>query len=556
MKLLAQGLAVLAWPLSAIAQQSSDLPPDFARLVPKEAVVFVRLSSLDELAAPLERLRAAFAPKDEPATPLKLLKETGFFGDPQLVDTKGPMGFALIVSPDAPQPVPVFIVKTSEPESFVASLAPPWKDATAVSGSFVSMSLGATSPPSDEPKRLLQGLSRGLVVARLDFATLIETFRPLIDMGLLQAESMLASPQSTLPFDVGGFFQYFIELASDFLDSAQSLDLGLDVRGTAVELSGTLTIFEGSPLAECARPEEVDYRELAARLDPSAFVQVATTFDTSEYMEQELDLYASMLEWASEQQKLPRELAEAGCAIIAALKELQPNLGDASVTSFDVGATGVRGSVAYRAPDPEALVRDLGALFDHPALSKIGIRIGEPSTIEVFGTAIARRRANVDLDSLMLAVPDPKRPHAEELETAARVLEALLGPDGLQIALGPRGDWVICVVGGDDAYLTGAVERFSKPPGSVPAVLVPAVDKLRGANPGFFIRYDVGRLMDGIDEVGLALAIDPETEDLGSGPAGVSFPLLVWTGIDGRCWKGGLMLDLDALVRFAQASNE
>ncbi len=554
MKLLIQWFAVLACQLSAVAQQSSDLPPDFARLVPKEAVVFVRLSSLDELAAPIERLRAAFAPGEKRATPLYMLEEAGFFGDPKLVDTKAPLGLALIVSPEAPQPSPVIIVKTAEPESFIASLEPPWRDATAVSGSFVSMSLGATSP-SDEPKRLLQGLPEGLLVARIDLATLIETFRPLIDMGLLQAESMLASPQSIVPFDFGGFFQYFIEFAADFLDSAQSLDLELDVDGTAVELSGTLTVFEGSPLAECARPEAFDYRELAARLDPSAFFQVATTFDTSEYMEQELELYASMLEWAAEQHKLPRELAEAGRTIIAALKELQPNLGDASLTSFDIGATGVRGSLAYRSPDPEAVVRDLGALFDHPALSKIGIRIGEPTTIELLGTAVALRRANVDLDSLMLVVPEPERPHAEELETAGRVLEALLGPDGLQIALGPLGDWVTCVIGGDDAYLTEVVERFSKPSSSVPAILAPAVDRLQGANPGFFFRYDVGKLMDGIDEVGLALAIDPETEELGPGPTGVSFPLLGWAGIDGRCWKGGTLLDLDALVRFAQASG-
>ncbi len=560
MKTLALAILATVGATPAFAQSSGQLSPDYARLVPKESVLFVRLSSVEELLPPVERMRAVFAPEGKAWTTADLLAALEIPADPTLIDTKVALGFALAVSREKPIPTPVFIVGTTDPAAFVASLQPPWRDKAITSGACVGIALEGTYSAQEESKALLRDLPTGLVVVRIDIQRLIEAFRPLIDLGLIQAESMLDSPQGAAPLDIRNFMQSIFDLAVDFLDSADRLDLVLDVQGAKAKLSGVLATLEGSALSEWGRPEEIDYPGLAGRLDPEAPVQFASTFDTSGYTAQILELYGAMLEYAAAGGHVPPAFLDAGRAAIQALKEVQCHVGTSALSSFGLGAWGFRGAFLYSSPDPKSLVRSLDGLLELPALAQVGIRTGEPLQLEIGGIEVTRRVARFDLDSFLNLLPESERPKSEEIEAVRRVIKELL-PGGLQLALGSVASesgegWAVCVLGGDETYLRGTLERSCRSASAVSDALAPALSGLKGANPGAFFRYDVARLLHGFEGFAAALSVDSGSADasaLAAKFAGLSLSLVGWTGIEGRIWRGGVALDLDELGQFVQS---
>jgi hypothetical protein len=558
MKTLTVGLLTLIGGPPAFAQTSEDVDADFARLIPKESVLLVRLTSTEELLPPVERVRASLMPAGAPWKAVDLLAALEIPANVALIDPQAPLGFTLAVSRERPIPTPVYVLGTLDPEAFVASLAPPWRERARVSGGYVGVALSGAYEPGEGSEALLRGLPEGLLVARIDFQRLIEAYRPLIDLGLLQAESTLDAPQGHGALDVRNFMQSFFDLAVAFLDSAERLDVVVEVRGARAKISGALDTVEGSVLSTWGRPEEVDYAGLARRLDPESAIQVVSTFDTSEYTHQVLTAYGSILEYSSAAGHLPEPFGDAGRAALEVLGEIRCHVGRTTLSSLDFGPPGPRGAFFYESSSPEELARGLERLLELPDLAPLGVVPGGGVPLEIGGAKVVRRVASFDLDAFAAALPDARRPSDEHLLAVQDALDRIV-PEGLQVALGtvpgpaPGDDesgWALCVVGGDEAYLRKAVERFSAADPAADSVWAPAISGLKGANPGGFFRYDVPRALAGVQRITAALGVPGAVET--SALEGISFRLMGWAGIDGATWRGGLALDLDELARFLQ----
>jgi hypothetical protein len=561
MRTLTVGLLTLIGGPPALAQSREDVDADFARLIPEESVLLVRLTSTEELLPPVERLRAALQPAKAPWKAVDLLAALEIPANVALIDPQAPLGFTLAVSRERPIPTPVYVLGTLDPEAFVASLAPPWRERARVSGGYVGVALAGTYEPREGSEALLRGLPEGLLVARIDFRRLIEAYRPLIDLGLLQAESSLDAPQGHGALDVRNFMQSFFDLALDFLDSAERLDVVVDVRGPRAKISGALETVEGSALSTWGLAEEVDYAALARRLDPDATIQVASTFDTTGYTRQVLAAYGAILEYSSAAGHLADPFHDAGRAALEVLGELHCHVGRTTLSSIDFEPP--RAAFFYESPDPVELARSLERLVELPELAAVGVVAGEGVPLEIGGTKVVRRVATFDLDAFAAALPDAERPSDEQLLAVQDALDRML-PAGLQVALGavPEEDseqhaekdergWAFCVVGGDEAYLREAVERLPAKDASADSAWAPAVSGLKGANPGGLFRYDVPRALAGVQRITAAFGLPgvEQAPHLG----GMSFRLLGWGGIDGGTWRGGLALDLDELARFLRS---
>jgi hypothetical protein len=545
--------------LPALAHAQTGVDADFARLVPADAVLVVRLTSVEELLPAVERMRAALAPAAKSWTPHDLLAALDIPASASLIDPKAPLGFALAVSPERRVATPAFILGSPDPEALVASLGPPWRERAKVAGGYVGVALAGNYATGEGAAALLEGLPSGLLVARVDIQGLIEAYRPLIDLGLMQGESMLATPQGPGPLDVRNFMQSLFELALDFLDSAMRLDVALDVRGSRAKLAASLLTREGSALACWGRSEDVDFEFLARRLDPDAAIQFLSTFNTSGYASQVLDVYRAILDFGLASGKVTARLHEAGAAALEVLKEVQGDLGPTALSSFDIGNTGVRGSFQYASPSPQVLVERLDGLFRLPALDRVGILPGQAQPVEIAGVKVLRRVASFDLDAFANALPEAARPPEEQLLEVQECLDRLL-PQGLQIALGATkpasggaSGWAVCVAGGDEAYLRTTLERLSSTSATPDPGFAPALAALKGANPGAIFRYDIPRVLAGMEWATAALHPQEQGLNLAERLKGMSCRLTGWAGIDGRLWKAGLSVDLDDLARFARA---
>ncbi len=534
------------------AQGSAKVPAEFEALVPPDAAVFIQIRSLEELAAFVGRFQSAGT--GEAQSVQDFIASMDLPGDVSFVDSKGTLGFALKLSSAAPQPVPVFFVPTKDPKAYVESLGLP-EGTTQVAGSFVGISMSA--PSSAQPNaakggasKLLQGLPDGLVSVRVDLVAVLQAFRPMIDMMLAMAEQQMdmamAQAGEEMPFDPTELMALYFDFARDFCDSAVVLDLGLRIEGAKAKLAGRFETKEGSALAGWAKEEEIDYRSLASRLDPTAAVQFLAALDFASWVETLLPVYESMFKQAQESQQIAPELAEAFSAYLESARGLLANLGDVSAGSFDLDAGGLRGAAFYESSDPAGLAAACADFFRNPAFAPLGVRSTEPATREISGVKVTEWRIDFDPEMLMSLVGEAG---GAELEPLRQMVKTIFGPEGLRFAIAQNVDTLAVFFGGDEATIASGLARLSTP-AQTPAPLAWAVEGLQGANPGFAIHYDFGRLMKGIAGL-FGQAGDQETLQAMLEAQWFSFE--AWAGIDGLTWKGEIDLDLDELSGFIQS---
>ncbi len=367
---LLASLALLATPFAA--QAPAKVPSEFSTLVPSDSVVFVQLRSLEELAGLVGRFQGG-AEGEAPGVQ-ELIESLELPGNAALVDPKGTFGFALGLSPQTMSPTPVFLVPTTDPKAFTESLGmPPGQVRSA--GSFVAVAMqGMLGAAGDGA--LLGELEDGLVSARVDLATLLQTFGPMIQMGLSMAEQQMdqamAQAGAATPFDPTEVMGLYFDFLRDFLASAVRLELVLDTHGTQAELRGGFWNKEGSPLAGWAKAEDVDFAALARRLDAEAALQFVGAFDLSSMMEEFLPMYESMLTNAVEQGGLAPEFSAAFHTYLEAARNLMP-LMSTNAGSIDLAPEGMRGTFAYGSSDPQKLLQGWLALGSDPALSALGV---------------------------------------------------------------------------------------------------------------------------------------------------------------------------------------
>src|SRR5262249_30204359 len=121
------------------------------------------------------------------------------------------------------------------------------------------------------------------------------------------------------------------------------------------------------------------------------------------------------------------------------------------------------------------------------------------------------------------------------------MIEKLYGKDGLALSFATVGDVTAIVVGGDEAYLRGALARASKP-GKPGPDCARALGQVGDLNPCFVVAYNLGKVMQGVKDL-----MGDQLGELAHGAPNLSATLVYAGGIDGRVWRASVSTDLAEL---------
>ena len=155
---------------------------------------------------------------------------------------------------------------------------------------------------------------------------------------------------------------------------------------------------------------------------------------------------------------------------------------------------------------------------------------------------LAGFRVRFDFDAVTKTLGQPAASEARKQEAQA-LLDRLFGKDGLVIQVASKDGLCALVVGGDEAALQSVLARLTSK-SEAPPIVAHALAEVGDLNPCFVLRYDLGNLMKGMQE------LVPGAASLFQA---VPLTLLVWGGVDGPVWRGGIASSLSEIRSLAQS---
>jgi general secretion pathway protein G len=335
--------------------------------------------------------------------------------------------------------------------------------------------------------------------------------------------------------DPTAFLGAYFSGIRDVLDSAETLDAALRLDGNALELALVLTNAEGSALSNFGSKEKTELRALAGLLDLEAGMSLLMGMDPVALSKRFQPMLESLLA------AYPEALRPALKYCVEHMPELYGFAGSAQAGSMDFTPSGMRYRAYSRGGDPQKLLetyRKLDELVPGVAFTDIPER-------ELAGAKVRGLRVAIDLPALMEALGKQDLPEGVQPQFDS-MLEKFFGKDGLSIQVATREGTAVMVFGGDEEYLRASIARITSK-NAPPPYLARALQQVGDLNPCMIVRYDLGRMMGGMKDLVGALV-----------PGGTSeFPsfalsLTAWGGVDGRIWRGALVLDLNELAALAQ----
>jgi len=522
--------------LLALAPQTpATAASALADLVPKNTVAFFQAPSLERAASCIGRLSAAFEPshaEELDAEALMALAEIP--GAASTVDSARPIGVCLVLGEGAEAtPLPVFLVPVRDADGYLKSVEQPGSPMKGVArGGYVCVGMGAAPELPTAPAAIAQGLLPGDLSVRIDLGRMIEQFRDPIEEGLNEMESEVAAAGAVSGgIDPTAVFGAYADFLRDVIDSAETLDLGLRLEGEDVELGIAYANAEGSALAAIGSKEKTGLRALAPLLDTESGMSMLMGMNGAELVKHFQPLLDSM------SAAYPEALRPAMQGMLSRMSELYGYMGSAQAGSMDFTATGMRYRIYSRGGDPAKLVHAYRSI----AGSVPGCSATEVPQREVAGVKVDGVLFKFDAAALSKLAGGREKPELTEPEFE-KLIEKLFGKDGLLIQVATKDGTGLMLVGGDDEYLSASLARVSAK-GPQPAFLARALAQVGDLNPCVIVRYDLGRMLDGMK----GIMGDVMTMTAFNLPA-ISLATTFWGGVDGRVWRGALALNLTELA--------
>lgn len=555
MKAIASAFLLLA--ACAPEPAGAGLPADFAALVPADAVAVVHLRSFDELLREINALARAADPSATPVAASDLLAMPLMLaGHPDLAQElllDQPLGLAYGMGSAATRPVITIIAAVRQPQKLGAELAEVSPESSvAIAGQFVALRIGEGKASAAGGSPLLADFPRGLLGVRADLGRILQAFRPLIDIGLVEAEDAMkagAFQDPEMPIDMTEVMNWYLQLFRQMMDSAERMDLELDLAGGVFSMRAQILNREGSAMAQHGRKERVDFEALAGRLDPAAALQAVGSYDQGAMMMQFKDLYRGMIDVVAASEELPQELKDAFRAYIEGALELVPMVGRETAISFDYSAGGIRVAADLEAQDPGALAAAIRELLEDPALSGMGMKAGAETAGILAGQPSITWHQSFDFAQMLrvMGVADESPPGLAEAFA-----------QGIDVVLMPGEKTLRIVAGGDGVWRDSAARRLVEG-GSAGPEIARGLEPLAGANPGQYVRMDLKPLMAMVASIGAAGGEpDPGLEELRSALAALGDQQLAFDfhwGVKQRAMFAGGSMDLRAIAKLMAAGN-
>lgn len=518
---------------------------DAARLVPADAILAVRVESAEQLHGLATRF-ARLSGEELPGDVVTMLGDMDVPGDSSQIDTKRPAYFALSLA--AGSAAPTFVVPVRDAQAYSTSLGGLEGFQFAVQGGYVGVSQKPGYAAGAQASALVSALRPGLISMRVDLASLIRTYRPLIEMGLGQFEMMMdeMSLEEDAAMDMTALMEVYFDGIWAFVDSADQLDLVFDYDGKVAQKRVWLATLDGSPMAKMGGTQAYDLRPGVGLLDPEAGFGMLMACDMAATMERFGPAIDAVLG------AYPAEMGGELRRMLDAYRPVLPLVGPLIAASGDFGESGMRVSYHVSSKQADQLSEAMRAALASLASGEAGKTFGfaAPQEVELGGARALRSRVTLDAESLMQAAGAMEGVEGVEMEQMQSMLRMLYGADGLQIVWRPQGDRVALAAGGDDAYATNVLSSSPRAFSSLPAELRSAVESASGGSLGLVYRIDYARILGGMAPLFAGMGV----EELGLfADSDLRLPLTLWMSVAGTTWTGGAGLDMDQLEAFVAA---
>jgi general secretion pathway protein G len=529
--------SLLAQTTPAASLQDSDA--EALKLLPKDAEVIVRLESMDKLLALVNRFGAAGGAPSFNAE--QLVEDLGLPVFFQQIETGRPVWFAFAASPKSPAGAFTYVLPTRDPQAFIAGLELEDEGLKALpAGGYVGLTNASEYSLATEPSQPAAKLRPGLLSAHANLATLIETYRQFIEMGLESWESAMDQmPASEGGPDMQPMFEAYTDLARDLIDSADGLDLALAENGPSLELAGSLSTLEGSPMAGWGAGTPVEIPPWPAQIDPNATLSMASAGDWALLMQRMKPLTeASVAMYPESMRGFMNECLASSQAIYSLMGP--------SFASFDLGEGGMRAGYVSVSEKPAELMHLVTSLMSKipQGDESIGISCSAPAPVSIDKLQAQRFRVKIDAESLAKAWGDAQvvQPAVAELEES---MARIWGKDGLDLTIATQPKSVAVALGGDEEFVRSVLVEHG--PATVPPDLQRALAAVKGSNTAFIYRFDLGRLMQQMSELMPSEAAPFSLLSMGS------LPMCTWGSIRGRVWSSGVSVDMESLLALVTA---
>lgn len=497
-------LLTLAGPGAAGA---GDLPPAVARLLPADAQVLLVFSSLDAadqawnaLAHP-DGAPAADAPSTDPdgtapaprpRTPHDLLASLAP-GLEDLVDPARPLAIALSIPAPMTQGgrAPVVALPLRDRKLDARKVKEKAGGALVfVQDGYAAVTRDSSYTPGAAGPALAIGLPDAALAARVDLASVIAMYRPLVEMMLpiLSQPGAFAagdSGQAKIPAVTPAQVQMIQGFLGGFFDSARRLDLALDSREGSSRLGLTFAVAPGSPLDPGPQPDFASALALARYLPAGFSVYQASATDASRTMAFLGPLqHESMVAQA---QTLPAAVRD---GYVQWMDDCLALTSTPMPCASAMAATGgsLRSRMIVSAADPEALVARVVALYGRLDALKLGLDFNEGPAATVDGVPVRTFTMGVDAQEMARLVTKPADGAATSdaaadsaalipIRQMARMMHAFC--PAIHVATLPG--LVVTCVDSDPAAMADLLAQVRGGGGEVPPVLQAAA---AGGGPG------------------------------------------------------------------------
>lgn len=528
--------------LALAVQAPPQAPTTLADLVPRNTIAFVQAPSLERAAQFVGRIGSAFGPPGGPkidAATLMAMVEMP--GDVSAVDLARPVGVCLVLEETVgAEPLPVFLVPVSDADKYQKSVAKGGSGMQVVAkGGYACVGLGAVPELPSAPAAIAKGLPEGEIAARIDLGRLVEQFREPIDQGLNELEAEGESLGAAVPggIDAKPVLGAYADFLRDIVDSVETLDLGLRLDGDVIETGFALTNAEGSALSNFGSKEKTGLRALAGLLETDSGMSMLMGMDMAALMKRFQPLLDAM------PSAYPEPMRPAMKQLMSHVPEFYGLMGTAQAAGMDFTDTGMRYRVYTRGGESVKLLQAYRTL----AGSMPGFSFTEVPPREVTGVKIEGLRFKLDLDTLAKLSAEKDEVGKADFQ---KMMDKLLGKDGLLIQVASKDGTTMMVMGGDDEYLRASLARISARP-EPPAFLARALQQVGDLNPCMIVHYDLGRMLGGMQDL-MADVMPMGTLGIPS----IALATTMWGGVDGRVWRGALELNLSEIAALARMGNQ
>lgn len=425
---------------------SSALVESVGALAPADAQIIVQFASADaarDLAGAISPVTGLPGGND----PLAML--AGSMGiDVAQIDRSRAAAVALTLRKDAPMPQAVFIL----PFADAAAATKSHTGGKAIRGGYAALTTDAELPKAG--CALAEGLPVGDISIRADCKSLVALYRDVIDQGLAAFESQMKQTAAAAGSDqanVAGIFEAYVEAGRNLIFGADTIDLALRRESSgALAIDAVLTATPDGPLDSKDRaPSKL--ANLATNLPDDLPLAMLMHFDWASYMSMFETMFDSMIESAPEAEQ------PAIRSYIKRMNASMAKLGKNFSFAVGMGKSGMRVVMALESPDPAGYIAEYTALLADPVSSTFGMSFKAEGTKDIGGAKVQRFRFTMDSEKYFAALGIDESLPGFDAAGLKKLMDVVLGSDGLTVDLVALDDRVVFVMGGDDTMTGRAI---------------------------------------------------------------------------------------------------